>query len=293
MSIKRKTGLGRGISSLIPDFNAPDEKSGSFFMCRIDDIVPNRYQPRRSFSEEELESLAISIKEQGILQPLLLRKNLVGGYELIAGERRLRAAKKAALEHVPAIVKELSDEQMLEISIIENVQRSNLKPLEEADAYYRLIKEFSYTQEMVARKIGKNRSTIANFLRIRGLPEVVLESLSAEQISMGHARAILGAGSEESQVRTWKLVVEKGLSVRATEQLAKKAKAEPEPEKSSDCASALNPDPDYIKTICSDLTRKINYPVSIKNKGEKGKLQISFRDSHEFERIIELLSKVL
>ncbi|MBF0234506.1 MAG: ParB/RepB/Spo0J family partition protein [Desulfamplus sp.] len=288
MSMNRKTGLGRGISALIPDFDTLDENTGGFFMCRTDDIVPNRFQPRTSFSEEELERLTNSIIEQGILQPLLVRKQKQGGYELIAGERRLRAAKRANLDHVPAIIKDLTDEQMLEVSIIENVQRSNLNPLEEAEAYHRLINEFQYTQEMVAQKIGKNRSTIANFLRLRGLPEPVMQSLSNEEISMGHARAILGAGSEEHQIKTWETVVSRGLSVRATEHLVKKLKSQAESKRNT----SHTHDIDYIKSVCSDLTRKISYPVSIKKSGDKGKVEISFRDSKEFERIIELLNKM-
>lgn len=288
MSINRKTGLGRGISALIPDFDTMEDTSGGFFMCKVEDIVPNRFQPRTSFSEEELEKLTNSIIEQGILQPLLVRKQKQGGYELIAGERRLRAAKRASLEHVPAIVRDLTDEQMLEVSIIENVQRSNLNPLEEAEAYHRLISEFQYTQEMVAKKIGKNRSTIANFLRLRGLPTPVMESLSQEQITMGHARAILGAGSEELQIKSWEMVVARNLSVRATEQLVKKMKSQAEVKHNPTHAQ----DTAYIKTLCSDLTKKITYPVSIKKIGDKGKFEITFRDSKEFERIIELLNKV-
>ncbi|MBF0467328.1 MAG: ParB/RepB/Spo0J family partition protein [Desulfamplus sp.] len=284
----RRTGLGRGISALIPDLDTLDENTGGFFMCRTDDIVPNRFQPRTSFSEEELERLTNSVIEQGILQPLLVRKQKQGGYELIAGERRLRAAKRANLDHVPAIVKDLTDEQMLEVSIIENVQRSNLNPLEEADAYHRLISEFQYTQEMVAQKIGKNRSTIANFLRLRALPEPVMQSLANEEISMGHARAILGAGSAEQQIKTWQIVVAKSLSVRATEHLVKKNKFQSESRQN--CSHAH--DMDYIKTVCSDLTRKISYPVSIRKTGEKGRVEIFFKDSKEFERIIELLNNV-
>lgn len=294
MSMKRKTGLGRGISSLIPDFDGleSDGNSADFFMCRIEDIVPNRFQPRKSFSEDELEKLTLSIREQGVLQPLLVRKDPKGGYELIAGERRLRAAKKADLDQVPVLIKNLTDEQMLEVSIIENVQRANLNPLEEADAYHKLITEFGYTQEMVAQKIGKNRSTIANFLRLRGLPQPVLQSLADEEISMGHARAILGAGLEESQIRTWEMVVEKGLSVRATEQLAKKMKTASETPPPDAAPEPPPHDQDFIKTLCSDLTRRINYPVAIKKKGEKGSFEIRFRDDHEFERIIELLNSV-
>jgi len=288
MTINRKTGLGRGISALIPDFDIMEDNSGGFFMCKVDDIVPNRFQPRTSFSEEELEKLTNSIIEQGILQPLLVRKEKQGGYELIAGERRLRAAKRASLEHVPAIVRDLTDEQMLEVSIIENVQRSNLNPLEEAEAYHRLINEFQYTQDMVAKKIGKNRSTIANFLRLRGLPKEVMESLAQEQISMGHARAILGAGNEDQQIKSWEIVVARNLSVRGTEQLVKKMKSQAEIKNNPTHAQDMA----YIKNVCSDLTRKISYPVSIRKTGDKGKFEITFKDGKEFERIIELLSKM-
>ncbi|MBF0389536.1 MAG: ParB/RepB/Spo0J family partition protein [Desulfamplus sp.] len=294
----RKTGLGRGISALIPDIDnleiADNKSSGNFFMCKVDDIVPNRFQPRTSFSEEELEKLTNSIIEQGILQPLLVRKqkNVTpngANYELIAGERRLRAAKRANLEYVPAIIRDMTDEQVLEVSIIENVQRSNLNPLEEAEAYYRLISEFQYTQEMVAKKIGKNRSTIANFLRLRGLPAPVMKSLADDEITMGHARAILGAGDDQSQIKVWETVISKNLSVRATEQLVKRSKSEQEEAKKS---SNHSQDIDYIKTICSDLTNKISCPVSIKKNGDKGRLEILFKDSKELEQIIELLKKI-
>ncbi|MBG0779660.1 MAG: ParB/RepB/Spo0J family partition protein, partial [Desulfotignum balticum] len=161
---KKKTGLGRGIGALIPDFDMDGQKDrGEFFMCPVENIAPNRYQPRTSFNEEELERLKESIAEQGVLQPLLVR-HMDGAYELIAGERRLRAAKSANLSHVPVVVKNLTDEQVLEVSIIENIQRANLNVLEEAEAYFRLMDEFGYTQEKVAQKIGKNRSTIANLL---------------------------------------------------------------------------------------------------------------------------------
>lgn len=292
----RKTGLGRGISALIPDMDSLDiddnSKSGNFFMCKVDDIVPNRFQPRTHFSEDELEKLTNSIIEQGILQPLLVRKqqysNSDAKYELIAGERRLRAAKRANLDHVPAIMREMTDEQVLEVSIIENVQRANLNPLEEAEAYHRLISEFQYTQEMVAQKIGKNRSTIANFLRLRGLPAPVMQSLAQEQISMGHARAILGAGSDDNQIKTWETVVAKNLSVRATEQLVKRMKSQQEIKKNS----THNQDIDYIRNICSELTNKVSCPVSIRKNGDKGKIEIIFRDSRELEQIIDLLKRV-
>ena len=283
----KKTGLGRGISALIPDLELMDENAGTYFMCETDNIIPNRFQPRQSFSGEEMEKLKASIADQGILQPLLVRKN-EDSYELIAGERRLRAAKMAELEYVPVLVKDLSDEQMLEISIIENVQRQNLNPLEEAEAYHRLIYEFNYTQAMVARKIGKDRSTIANFIRLIGLPDIIKESLIKNEISMGHARALLGAGNEDNQVKAWKTAVEKQFSVRAVEKLVNKMKSEQQ-SKQKPAASSEAPDKHYINQICQDLSRKIKSKVKIKKQGEKGKFEINFATKEEFQRIIKIL----
>ena len=283
----RKTGLGRGISALIPDIQPLDEKSGSFFMCDIEDIVPNRFQPRTIFSDEDLEHLKDSIIEQGILQPILVRKQN-NKYELIAGERRFRAARRANITRIPAIIRNFSDEQVLEVSIIENIQRANLNPLEEAEAYHRLITEFEYTQEMVAQKIGKNRSTITNFLRLRKLPEAISQSLAQNQISMGHARALLGAGTQALQIKAWNTVILKDLSVRATEQLVKRIKGKqdlPEPASSTPATMAL-------ESICNNLTRKIQSSVKIKKKGDRGRLEISFKNEQEFQKLIHLLDNI-
>ena len=282
---KRNTGLGRGISALIPDLESMDDNPGDFFMCRIEDIIPNRFQPRTTFVEEDLEKLKDSIMEQGILQPLLVRKHN-DTYELIAGERRFRAAQKADFSHVPALVRDLTDEQMLEVSIIENIQREALNPLEEAEAYHRLIAEFNYTQEMVAKRIGKNRSTIANFLRLRGLPEAIRQSLAKKEITTGHARAILGAGSEDHQIKAWLKVMENGLSVRATEQLVQRIKAEQD----KPAAPAPSSRDQEFKELCSTLSEKINAAVNIKCKGDKGRFEIRFKDKEEFQRLVELLS---
>lgn len=287
MSKKKSTGLGRGISALIPDLESMDENTGNFFMCRIEDITPNRFQPRTIFLDEDLEKLKESILEQGILQPLLVRKNN-DNYELIAGERRLRAAQKANLKHVPALIRDLTDEQMLEVSIIENIQRENLNPLEEAEAYHRLISEFNYTQEKVAQRIGKNRSTIANLLRLRGLPGPIHQSLAKREISTGHARAILGAGSEENQIMAWLKVMEKELSVRATEQLVQKIKTEakkpPKPlPQSRD---------QQFETLCSTLSSKINSTVKIKHKGDGGRFEIGFKTQEEFQHLVELFNRL-
>lgn len=283
---RKKTGLGRGISALIPDLEEPEVNS-NFFFCNVDQLSPNRYQPRTRFSEEELERLTQSIAEQGVLQPLLARK-MDGAYELIAGERRLRAARAAGLDQVPVIILNLTDEQVLEVSIIENIQRENLNVLEEAEAYYRLIDEFGYTQEKVAEKIGKNRSTIANLLRLRSLPEEIKESLIAEKISMGHARALLGAGSVENQLYLFKQVMEKHLSVRETERLVNQAKKQPQK-----IANKITADEkQFLEETSSQISSRINSPVFIKKSGGRGRIEIKFSSGSEFNRLVELLNRV-
>ncbi|MBU1343493.1 MAG: ParB/RepB/Spo0J family partition protein [Proteobacteria bacterium] len=281
---KKNTGLGRGISALIPDFETL-ESSPDFLMCPINDIAPNRYQPRTDFSREELDLLRDSIAQQGILQPLLVR-NINDSYELIAGERRLRAAREAKLTHVPVFVKNLTDEQVLEVSIIENIQRQNLNVLEEAEAYHRLIVEFNYTQEKVAKKIGKNRSTIANLLRLRSLPQEIKDSLIAEKISMGHARALLGAGDEENQIHLFNIVLEKGLSVRQTEKLVNTAKKDPKKLQ----RTISEGEKQFLEETCTLLTHQIKSSVRIKKNGDKGKIEINFKSRTEFTRLVDLLS---
>ena len=281
---KKNTGLGRGLSSLIPDFDKP-ESSPDFLMCPIGDIAPNRYQPRTSFSQEELDRLKDSIAQQGILQPLLVR-HMNDSYELIAGERRLRAARETNLTHVPVFVKDLTDEQVLEVSIIENIQREDLNVLEEAEAYYRLIHEFNYTQEKVAKKIGKNRSTIANLIRLRSLPQVIKDSLIAEKISMGHARALLGGGSQENQIYLFKIVLEKELSVRKTEKLVNNVKKEPQKFQRKISAEEKQ----FLDETCLILSNRIKSKVRIQKNGDKGKIEINFKSKTEFQRLVDLLT---
>ncbi|WP_024335882.1 ParB/RepB/Spo0J family partition protein [Desulfotignum balticum] len=285
---KKKTGLGRGIGALIPDFDMDAQKDrGEFFMCPVGNIAPNRYQPRTDFNEEELDRLKDSIAEQGILQPLLVR-HLDGTYELIAGERRLRAAKSANLSHVPVVVKNLTDEQVLEVSIIENIQRANLNVLEEAEAYFRLMDEFGYTQEKVAKKIGKNRSTIANLLRLRGLPEKIKQSLLDEEISTGHARALLGAESLETQLALFEQVIAQKLSVRKTELLVNQSKQEkPEPVRNLSATEQA-----FLENTCSQISSQIQSPVKIRKTGEKGRIEINFTSQSEFSRLVNLLINI-
>ena len=283
---KKHTGLGRGISSLIPDFGS-SETGSDFFYCPVEKIVPNRYQPRLVFSQEELDRLRDSIAQQGVLQPLLVR-HMDDGYELIAGERRLRAAESAGLDRVPVVVKDLTDEQVLEVSIIENIQRENLNVLEEAEAYFRLIDEFKYTQEKVAKKIGKNRSTIANLLRLRSLPQEIKESLIAEKISMGHARALLGGGTLENQLYLFKQVLARGLSVRETERLVNQAKQEPK--KLAEKISVH--EKLFLDAASTQIATRIKSSVKIKKNGDQGKIEIKFKSKSEFDRLLALLSQI-
>jgi ParB family chromosome partitioning protein len=288
---KRKMALGRGLDALIPDLGAVEGISGStslprkdYFLCEIDMIRPNRFQPRRHFSADELDALAESIRSQGIIQPLLVRVDDVG-YELVAGERRLRAASLAGLDRVPVVVKDISDSKMLEISIVENIQRENLNPMEEAEAYHRLITEFDLTQDQAAERVGKSRSAVANFLRLRQLPEPIKDSIMEGALSMGHARAILGAETPAKQQAAWREVVGKRLSVRETEALIKRINAQPKPARIAE----LTPEQRYFNDISEDLSRHYGTRVRIQRKGRKGRVEIDFFSDDDLDRLLGML----
>ncbi|MBL7178632.1 MAG: ParB/RepB/Spo0J family partition protein [Pseudomonadota bacterium] len=282
----RKRALGRGLDALIPDIEAIENRSKEYFQCDIELIHPNRYQPRLRFPEEELEELARSIKEQGIIQPLIVRKDH-NGYELVTGERRLRAAKKAGLSQVPVLVKSLADTEMLLMSIVENVQRQDLNPLEEAEAYYQLITEFDLTQDQAAERIGKSRSAIANFLRLRQLPEPIKASLADGTLTMGHARALLGAETSAQQNAAWRAIVSKGLSVRETEHLVNRLKSErKKPHK-----PATDSEQRYFLSLAEELSRRFGTQVKIKKHGRKGTVEIKFFSDDDLDRILGLLKK--
>ena len=206
---RKKVALGRGLGALIPEIEEADERPQDFFYCDITLIRPNRFQPRIQYPEDELDELSRSIKEQGILQPLLIREE-DDGYELIAGERRMRAAKKAGLAQVPVVIKRIGDSKLLELSIVENIQRANFNPIEESEAYHRLITEFNLTQDQAATRVGKSRSAIANFLRLRQLPEQIKASILDASLTMGHARALLGIENSAQQLAAWRAVMKKG-----------------------------------------------------------------------------------
>lgn len=283
----KKIALGRGLDSLLPDIEYVESVSKEYFQCDIELIRPNRYQPRMQFSEDELEGMARSIKEQGIIQPLLVRKD-DNGYELVTGERRLRAAKKAGLGQVPVIVKTITDTDLLEMSIVENVQREDLNPMEEAGAYYQLIVKFDLTQDQVATRVGKSRSAVANFLRLRQLPEQIKADIINGTLSMGHARALLGASNSAQQNAAWRAVVSKGLSVRETERLINRLKAEKKKPKKSSTGSEQR----YLLSLAEDLSRRFGTKVQIKRHGKKGRVEITFYNNDDLDRVLALLKQI-
>ena len=283
---RRKVALGKGLDALLPEMRPVNENSKDYFQCDIDLIRPNRFQPRRQFKEAELDELSQSIKEQGVIQPLLVRP-AEHGYELIVGERRLRAARKANLIKVPVVMKDLSDAAILIISIVENIQRQNLNPIEEAHAYHRLMDEFDMTQEQVAQRVGKSRPAVANFLRLRQLPDQIKASILDETISMGHARALLGADTSSLQMAAWKTVISKKLSVRETEKLIKRLKKTPSKPK----PSTLTPDEIHFRDLSENLSRNMGAKVQIVRRGQKGKVEIEFYGNDDLDRLITILNK--
>ncbi len=281
---KERSALGRGLDALFPDIDTlssdNNQVSKTFFPCDITAIIPNKYQPRTKFSKNELDQLKDSIKKQGIIQPLVVRKSN-SKYELVCGERRLRAAKLANLDTVPVIVSDITDSKMLKFSIIENIHRENLNPMEEARAYEQLMSEFNLTQNQIAEHIGKSRSTIANFLRLNNLPENIKKSIYDNVISMGHARALLGADSVEKQNRVWLTVIKKELSVRKTEALIKQLNSENS--KTVSDRNLVFPD------IADNLSKYFKTKVFIKKKGRKGKVEIEFYSDDDLHRLLSLL----
>ena len=287
MKMVKKIALGRGLDALIPEFKNIGNQTKEYLACAIDMIRPNRYQPRLNFSDEALKELTKSIKEQGIIQPVLVRKDEIG-YELIAGERRLRAAKMAGFKQVPAIIKDISDTEMLEMSIVENIQREDLNPLEEAESYYRLMNEFDMTQEQVAERVGKSRPAVANFLRIRQLPMQIKTDLTKKNLSMGHARALLGVSDSARLIDIWRIVVDKKLSVRETEALVKRINQK---KNQIQHKEKENPDSLYFKNIEDDLARRFGTKVIIQKKDKKGKLFFEFYNDDDLDRLLVMLKK--
>ncbi|MHB0912083.1 MAG: ParB/RepB/Spo0J family partition protein [Armatimonadota bacterium] len=255
----------------------------------IDSIRINPNQPRKYFDEEKLDELSESIRQNGVIEPVIVRPVSGGDFELVAGERRFRAAVQAGLTSIPAVARALDDRQTLEIGLIENIQREDMKPLELAQAYRRLIDEFGMSQEEIARQVGKNRSTVANTLRLLHLPMPILDSLDKGEISEGHARALLSVEDPERQTAIWQQVVEEELSVRETERLSRA------PARKRGVARATgrpgHADPN-LSDVVDKLRRFLGTKVSIVRHAEKGKIEIEFYDDDDLMRIIDLVSQV-
>ena len=273
---KIKKGLGRGLSSLIGEAKAEPEKN----QLQISDLVPNRYQPRKIFDENNLTDLTNSIKERGIIQPIIVRKSddREGKFEIIAGERRWLAAQKAGLHNVPVVITEADDLKSLEFAIIENVQRHDLNPLEEAQGYRRLIDEFDYDQDKVAKFIGKSRSHITNSLRLLSLPDEVLKLIEIQKLTPGHAKILVGL---ENAVFVANKIIEKKLSVRQAENLVKIFKNKKK--------STLTKDTNIIALELS-ISNKIGLNVDIKNnKRNKGTISFKYKDLDQLNKIIDII----
>ena len=278
----QRKALGRGLGALIPlgEEGAKSEVSE----IPLTEIRPNPYQPRKAFAQEKMEELVASIRARGVLSPVILRR-WMDGYELVAGERRWRAAKEAGLKTIPALIKDVSSDEILEIALIENLQREDLNPLEEAEAYQRLIQDHGLTQEVIARRVGKDRASISNALRLLQLPPQLKEDLVSGILSMGHARALLGLDGESRQVQARNAVISRGLSVRETERWVKRLK-EGRQEKGK--AATVSP---QWKAIESDLQKVLGTRVKVIKGRRKGRVDIEFYSEKDLDRIWRLICR--
>jgi len=287
--MSKNRGLGKGLGALIPDFDESQE--GPQLEVNIENIVSNPFQPRKEFLPEKLNELAESIKVHGVLQPLLVR-DLHGKYQLIAGERRLRAAKLAGLTEVPVLIREMSDEAMMEVALVENLQREDLNPIEEAEAYRRLTEEFRLTQHDIAKKVGKSRPAVANTLRLLNLPHEVQYDLGSGILTVGHARALLGLKTPEEQKKLWGQVKREQLSVRETEELIRKFNDLPNnvtrETKKGQAVSHPARDPNIME-VEDELQQILGTKVAIKQAGAGGKIEIDYYSDEDFERLCERL----
>ncbi|MBI3397911.1 MAG: ParB/RepB/Spo0J family partition protein [Deltaproteobacteria bacterium] len=280
MMAKRKA-LGKGLGALIQDV----EKTGdNFILCPIGEISPSRVQPRKDFHEQQLQELADSIREKGVIEPLIVRRS-ENGYELIAGERRWRASKLAGLKEVPVIVRDASEEESLELAIIENIQRADLNPIEEALAYKNLMEKFELSQDDVAKKVGRERATVANYLRLLKLAPEVKDELQKGTISMGHAKVLLSLDTHAVQRELCRKIIRKGLSVRATEDAVSHSVKGGKKEKGFE----RNKTSHQLKSVEDELRTIFGTKILLKEKKGKGRLEIEFYSYEELERLLEMM----
>lgn len=280
----KKSGLGKGLGLLVGEADAETAGMRSDSVIPIDEITPNKDQPRKLFKVDELAELADSIKQNGILQPLLVRKR-GSGYEIVAGERRYQAAKAAGLTEVPVVIREISDDDVFKLALIENLQRSDLSPIEEARGYKQLLMDKGLTQEELAKALSKSRSAITNTIRLLDLPEEVQKYVEEGQLSAGHARAILAVPQEEARIRLAEKVIQEKLSVRQTESLAPLFSVNVEQERPRSA-----PQPQYFKRAARQLRLALDTNVKVKNVRGKNKIEIEFGSEEQLARIVDLLA---
>ncbi len=283
--MSKKTGLGQGVGLLF------GEERETFFECNINKIVPNKYQPRTNFNQEGLQELSDSIREKGVIQPLIVTSGPDDNFELIAGERRLRASKLAGLTQVPVILLDIENEDsLLELALIENVQRTDLNAIEEAEAYKKLIEKFGYTQEETAKRVGKQRSTVTNMLRLLKLPESLRGDITNGLISEGHGRALVKLVEDPLKLEEIRnLIIKNGLSVRQTEKIVKKASFTKPPAKRAAKPQSEEIPLSYKKSLVTQLTNRLNSKVSITENGNRGKIEIEYYSLDDLDRVTELL----
>ncbi len=273
-----KKALGRGLNALIPD------KGEEIIPIDIDRIFPSPDQPRKVFDEKSLKELALSIKEKGIIQPIIVNRIGDGTFKLVAGERRWRASGIAGLEKIPCIIRDEKHDDSLEIALIENIQRENLNPVETAEAFQRLIKELHLKQEDLANKVGKDRATVANYIRLLNLPMEIKHLVNEGKLSMGHARSLLSVEEKSDQITIAKKVIKYDLSVRETEKLCKKITSLPQKK------SFVQRDP-QIASLEDELIGRLGTKVKIVHRGEKGKIEIEYYSLDELDRLLDMLRR--
>ena len=298
---RKKSSLGRGLASILGSTSTKTTKNkstaegktpvaGATNEVFISQIETNPFQPRTEFSQEKLNELAVSIEQLGIIQPITVRKMGFDKYQLISGERRFRASQIAGLDKIPAFVRIANDQEMLEMALVENIQRENLNPIEVALSYQRLIDEIKLTQEQCSERVGKNRSTVTNFLRLLKLPEIIQKGLRDGLISNGHAKALLSVSNTDSQLSLFHDTIASGFSVRELEQLAKDFSSKTY-KRTSKAISIPNPLPFSQQKMVHDLSRNLEKEVELKrNKKGKGKLIIPFSNDEDLERIFNILN---
>ncbi len=277
----RKNSLGKGLGAMFPDLISHIGNRPSFVLCGIEELFPNRFQSRTDFNDDAQNELIASIKKNGVIQPIIVRK-AENGYEIIAGERRWRAAQASGLKEVPVIIRQANDRELAELSLVENIQRESLNPIEEAKAYQTLTQEFSLSQEELSLRVGKDRSTIANTIRLLKLPEDIQKDLIDKKITTGHARALISLNSPEQQIKTENLIKKGDLTVRKTENLIKNIKKN----RQQNHKKYQN---QYLDDIQNQLSSLLLTPVKIRTGKRSGFIEIKYANQEELNRLINLL----